>query len=1244
MPVKSQRPGRPAGPERPHPRHPTDLGARRRRRPHRRIPWAAPTAAGWQVILLALALTAGGAWAGLTLARNLGIVLAALAVAGLLAGWLLALAAGPRPRLTGPGDVHAGERAVWRLAVDTRLPRWMPLWAAWRVDGDRFLIPVVAGGCAIAHSPSRRGRLAVGVEGLTCHDPLGLVRARIPLGLDGDLLVLPRPLVPPPEAVAAADPNAATASTASAWRARGRAGGSDPGNLRDYRPGDSLGAVHWRQSARVDRLLVVERVREGRRPRRLRLDLRADAYAPDPDTAHSAAAPGATEAPGATAGFETAVSRAAGLLEAWARAGHDVELRLGADIHHAAPGGAVALLRHLAVVEVEPGTAARIPAHDADVVITGVAADPPPQPARGGVVLAVESEPDFAAIPAESASPTAPARPQPAATGARAAPSTRPPTRTFRCQPLAAALIVVGLWHLATTALAPLLAPEPWAARSLTIAAATLLLPALTRTVWPHRSGLACGLGLVAGIGALWWCWPDTVRARAWLADPVAQLHAVGTILRNGLAPLATGGALGFALCLFTLLLAWACALMSAGGGDRCGATGLAPTAALLAPGVVLGRYPDRAVLLAAAVGVVLLVVTSAPSGGPGWGPGRRHGGFQPPRNAAALTRAAGRLAGTAAVTFLATALATGALSRAPAVPTRTWSWNVSGTGPAAVSVPDTTLNLGEDLVRGSAATAFEYSAEGVAPGTGLRFTLAVIRDLDGREWEPLDDPGPTRADGLVGRIGSGALTAGGAVAAAGLSGTDVRSGAADLQRIHLRVLNLSSPRLPLPQSTVLIAPPQDSSDATALNPRGWAWVPGTSTVLARGADAASGSSYTALGWNAVAGTDGTPQVPPPYAAAAPASEALAAYTALPEGADQIAVTAQEVVDAAGLGGTGADPAARAAALAAWFHTGAFAYDESAPGGFDADAEVAPVETVTGFLTERRGYCIHYAAAFTLMARSLGLPTRIAIGYASRAGEATTAVSGRDLHAWPEVWFDDVGWVAFEPTPGGAGARADTGTAAQTEPTAATSATATASTQTASATPSAGASTEAAAPATGGAAFEGGPGRRRSWLLGVAGVTLLLAAPGLVRARRRRRRLARIRAGDRPATAAWEEVEDAATDLGLWYATGRAARSDGDALTGRAGPRARTHEALAEYLAAIPALDAAARRALAELAEAAVAEAFGGRERSNGDTESGDRRLVRLVRTGTAGLARTTSSVRRLRARALPASLWRRRH
>lgn len=58
-----------------------------------------------------------------------------------------------------------------------------------------------------------------------------------------------------------------------------------------------------------------------------------------------------------------------------------------------------------------------------------------------------------------------------------------------------------------------------------------------------------------------------------------------------------------------------------------------------------------------------------------------------------------------------------------------------------------------------------------------------------------------------------------------------------------------------------------------------------------------------------------------------------------------------------------------------------------------------------------------YASAFALMARRLGYPTRVVMGFAPKVAGSTTTVTGDDVTAWDEVAFDGVGWVPFFPTP-----------------------------------------------------------------------------------------------------------------------------------------------------------------------------------------------------------------------------------
>ncbi len=67
--------------------------------------------------------------------------------------------------------------------------------------------------------------------------------------------------------------------------------------------------------------------------------------------------------------------------------------------------------------------------------------------------------------------------------------------------------------------------------------------------------------------------------------------------------------------------------------------------------------------------------------------------------------------------------------------------------------------------------------------------------------------------------------------------------------------------------------------------------------------------------------------------------------------------------------------------------------------------------------TYKKGFCNYYASAEVLMLRSIGIPARLAVGFAQGEQQNDTyTVRQRDAHAWPEVYFPGVGWVEFEPT------------------------------------------------------------------------------------------------------------------------------------------------------------------------------------------------------------------------------------
>jgi transglutaminase-like putative cysteine protease len=101
----------------------------------------------------------------------------------------------------------------------------------------------------------------------------------------------------------------------------------------------------------------------------------------------------------------------------------------------------------------------------------------------------------------------------------------------------------------------------------------------------------------------------------------------------------------------------------------------------------------------------------------------------------------------------------------------------------------------------------------------------------------------------------------------------------------------------------------------------------------------------------------------------------------------------------------------QAIALQNWFR--GFAYDLSFSAGHSQSAMVE-------FVAQRRGYCEQFAGTYAALARVVGLPSRVAVGFTEgeQGADGRYYVRGKHAHAWPEIYFEGIGWVPFEPTPG----------------------------------------------------------------------------------------------------------------------------------------------------------------------------------------------------------------------------------
>ncbi|MFD7258753.1 transglutaminaseTgpA domain-containing protein [Streptomyces sp. NPDC059874] len=142
----------------------------------------------------------------------------------------------------------------------------------------------------------------------------------------------------------------------------------------------------------------------------------------------------------------------------------------------------------------------------------------------------------------------------------------------------------------------------------------------------------------------------------------------------------------------------------------------------------------------------------------------------------------------------------------------------------------------------------------------------------------------------------------------------------------------------------------------------------------------------------------------------APEPEAgiVAEYTKLPDNLPPVvAETARQVTQGS------KDNYTRAVKLQDYFAvTGGFRYNTKTASGTGSAA-------VARFLADKEGFCVHFAFSMAAMSRSLGIPARVAVGFTpgEKQADGSVNVSMRDAHAWPELYFQGVGWTRFEPTP-----------------------------------------------------------------------------------------------------------------------------------------------------------------------------------------------------------------------------------
>ncbi len=249
-------------------------------------------------------------------------------------------------------------------------------------------------------------------------------------------------------------------------------------------------------------------------------------------------------------------------------------------------------------------------------------------------------------------------------------------------------------------------------------------------------------------------------------------------------------------------------------------------------------------------------------------------------------------------------------------------------------------------------------------------------------------------------------------------------------------------------------------------------------------------------------------------------------------------------------------PYGKAVALQRWFaQSGHFTYSLNV-------REPDTAQALINFLTkDRRGYCQQFAFAMAVLARLLGIPSRVAVGYTagSPIGHGRWDVRTSDAHAWPELYFQGAGWLRFEPTPSGSDGQATARQPAYTLPLLRTAPDGGGGVP----TPAASVPAVGVTPGQSGALAKlnrlgatgasGGATTAHSaaiWLIAAAVIAFLLIMPRLARSLTRRRRWSRAARDDRNrAQAAWLELLDDLTDYRVPWSASESPRALGAKLT-----------------------------------------------------------------------------------------------
>ncbi|WP_238163087.1 transglutaminaseTgpA domain-containing protein [Kribbella capetownensis] len=451
-----------------------------------------------------------------------------------------------------------------------------------------------------------------------------------------------------------------------------------------------------------------------------------------------------------------------------------------------------------------------------------------------------------------------------------------------------------------------------------------------------------------------------------------------------------------------------------------------------------------------------------------------------------------------------------------PALPEGVVGNGLAGSGPgngvgASISSTDPMLDMGKNLKRGDNVVALTYKG---GPDVGSYLRLTALDSFDGNTWRIAPRPENRKIDGEL-------------APPPGYNGDLSKAPQTKMEINVSRSFRSQFAPVPYPLRTISLK-------------RDWRYDASALDVVSSNGQVVGGKKYNLSAYDLKPSPD---QLHNALQGGPPDEYTSRVPKRTPQ--DITDLTHEVTADAKG------NQFDEAVLLQSWFRSsGGFTYSTD-------NARGSGMPALRDFLLENKtGYCEQFATGMALMARILGIPSRVGIGFlpgtSDKDGQYTVRM--HDMHAWPELYFQGYGWVRFEPTPP---ARVAT-TPSWTVGTGSDSINPSTAPSTAPITPG---GTEDPLidkpngdrnlPNDSGVAvldqgnwFTNGGGQA----IGIsAGVILLLCIPWLIRSLTRRRRFSRP-PGRSGAEGLWAEIRDTSRDLGLDWSEISTPRQSGEWL------------------------------------------------------------------------------------------------